>query len=122
MADDHPDTIQPPLTSPLLVLPIRFCSSWKIVCAIARVASSQTADVAALCAVLRWRGIDHETIDAMLAAVRWANAVLNPEDGGTAESGGVVLQAVGDRDDVELAMEVAAAGQHAESIVQVRAV
>lgn len=107
--------------SPLLVLPIRFCSSWKIACAIVRAQSSQAADVAALHAVLLGRGNDQDTIAAMLGVVRWAKAVLNPVDGGTAESGGVVHQVVGDRDDVELAMEIAAGRQHSESIEQARA-
>ncbi|MCP4445050.1 MAG: hypothetical protein GY811_06855 [Myxococcales bacterium] len=43
----------------------------------------------------------------MTNLVGWAVGVLNPIDGGTAESGGQVYQIVGDIDDLELALEIA---------------
>ena len=112
---------------PFLLRPPSEYTSWRLACALVtshRLAhhEKQLRDIHDELALRR--GKTPELIDEMTELVKWAVAVINPVDGGTAESNGRVYQIVADFDDLELAVEVAQERQLVapEELARVRAV
>jgi hypothetical protein len=100
----------------LFLRPMLEVSSWAIAARLAQTNgdASESAEALQAAEVARERGIDPVDFEEMKSAALWALAILNPP-------GQTIHQVVADRDDVELAVDLAVQTMEDENLKKTRA-